>query len=72
MGFELRFADKEITAWGGMGLMKRMFDRIGFQSAGKQVGYRSRAITEAMRRFNCFYNSCCQYGVVRIGLSIRR
>jgi len=24
MGFELRFTDKEITAWGGMGLMKRM------------------------------------------------
>ncbi|SET23637.1 hypothetical protein SAMN05216326_11657 [Nitrosomonas marina] len=24
MGFELRFTDKEITAWGEMGLMKRM------------------------------------------------
>jgi len=24
MGFELRFTDKEITAWGGMGLMKRV------------------------------------------------
>ena len=33
MGFELRFTDKEITAWGGMGLMKRMLDRIGFDSA---------------------------------------
>ena len=32
MGFELRFTDKEITAWGGMGLMKLMLDRIGFQS----------------------------------------
>ncbi|PTN10829.1 transposase [Nitrosomonas aestuarii] len=35
MGFELRFTDKEITALGGMGLMKRMLDRIGFQSAVK-------------------------------------
>lgn len=33
MGFELRFSDKEITAWGGMDLMKRMLDRIGFNSA---------------------------------------
>jgi hypothetical protein len=33
VGFKLRFTDKEITAWGGMGLMKRMLDRIGFQSA---------------------------------------
>ena len=24
MGIELRFSDKEITAWGGMGIMKRM------------------------------------------------
>jgi hypothetical protein len=29
VGFELRFANKEITAWGGMGLMKRMLGRIG-------------------------------------------
>jgi len=29
MGFELRFTDKEITAWGGMGLMKRL-NRPGF------------------------------------------
>jgi hypothetical protein len=33
MEFELRFTDKEITAWGGMGLMKRMLDCIGFDSA---------------------------------------
>jgi len=32
VGFELRFTDKEIAAWGGMGLMKRMLDRIGFDS----------------------------------------
>lgn len=29
MDFELRFTDKEITAWGGMALMKRMLDYMG-------------------------------------------
>lgn len=33
MGFELQFTDKEITAWGGMGLMKRMLDHIDFDRA---------------------------------------
>ncbi|SDY84782.1 IS1380 family transposase [Nitrosomonas halophila] len=33
MEFELRFTDKEITAWDGMGLMKRMLNRTGFDSA---------------------------------------
>ncbi|HUW98990.1 MAG TPA: hypothetical protein VMV40_09155 [Acidiferrobacter sp.] len=39
MGFELRFrsapkgTDKEITAWGGMGLMKRMLDHLRFDEA---------------------------------------
>ena len=28
MEFDLRFTDKEITAWGGMGLMKRMLDHL--------------------------------------------
>ncbi len=30
MEFKLRFTEKEITAWGGMGLMKQMLDQIGF------------------------------------------
>lgn len=38
MGFELRFTDKEITAWSGLGLMKRMLERIGFHSALKGCG----------------------------------
>ena len=38
MGFELRFSDKEITAWGGMGIMKRMLDHLGFESALKEAG----------------------------------
>jgi hypothetical protein len=33
MGFELRFTDKEITAWGGMGLMKRLLDHLDFDTA---------------------------------------
>ncbi len=33
MGFELRFTDKEITAWGGMGPMKRMLDHLHFDEA---------------------------------------
>ena len=38
MNFELRFTDKEITAWGGMGLMKRMLDHMGFDEALMQSG----------------------------------
>jgi hypothetical protein len=38
MEFELRFSDKEITAWGGMGLMKRMLDHIEFDAALKACG----------------------------------
>jgi hypothetical protein len=33
MGYELRFTDKEITAWGGMGLLKRMLDHMQFDTA---------------------------------------
>jgi hypothetical protein len=33
MDFELRFTDKEITAWGGMGLLKRMLDHMQFDTA---------------------------------------
>ncbi len=38
MGFELRFSDKEITAWGGMALMKRMLDHLGFEEGLKAAG----------------------------------
>ncbi len=49
MGFELRFTDKEITAWGGMGLLRRMLDHLNFDQAlqgsglpqpGSNRGYR--------------------------------
>jgi len=38
MSVELQFTDKEITPWGGMGLMKRMLDRIGFEAALRRCG----------------------------------
>ena len=63
MEFELRFTDKEITAWGGMGLMKRMLDHLGFESAlanarlpqsGGNRGYRpQQLITQLMLSVWC-------------------
>ena len=38
MSFELQFSDKEITAWGGMGLMKRMLDHLDFDGALRASG----------------------------------
>lgn len=33
MGFAMQFTDREITAWGGMGLMRRMLDHLDFDGA---------------------------------------
>src|ERR1051325_2408348 len=53
MSLELRFSDKEITAWGGMALMKRMLDHVGFEDAleacglpvpGSNRGYRAQQL----------------------------
>ena len=33
MGYELQFTDKEITPWGGVSLLKRMLDYMGFNAA---------------------------------------
>ncbi|HUW98429.1 MAG TPA: IS1380 family transposase [Acidiferrobacter sp.] len=66
MGFELRFTDKEITAWGGMGLMKRMLDHLHFDEAlrrsglpqpGSNRGYRpEQLITQFMLAVWCGAN----------------
>ena len=66
MEFDLRFSDKEITAWGGMGLMKRMLDHLGFESAlaaaglpqpGSNRGYRpAQLITQFMLSVWCGAN----------------
>jgi hypothetical protein len=34
--FEVRFTDREITAWGGMALMQKMLQSIQFSDAAKQ------------------------------------
>jgi DNA-directed RNA polymerase subunit L len=66
MEFDLRFTDKEITAWGGMGIMKRMLDHLGFESAlaaaglpqpGSNRGYRpEQLITQFMLSVWCGAN----------------
>jgi hypothetical protein len=38
MAFELRFNDKEVTAWGGLALLKRMLDQLGFTAALQNSG----------------------------------
>ena len=38
MDFEPRLTNKEITAWGGMGLMRRMLDWIRFNTAVESCG----------------------------------
>jgi len=66
MEFDLRFTEKEITAWGGMGIMKRMLDHLGFESAlatsglpqpGSNRGYRpEQLITQFMLSVWCGAN----------------
>ncbi len=75
MGFELQFTDKEITLWGGMGLMKRLLDRIGFESVwrrcglpepGSNCGYRSeQLITQFMLSVWCGANRFEHHEVTR-------
>jgi hypothetical protein len=38
MELELRFSDQEVKAWDGLGLMKRMLDRIEFGTVRKACG----------------------------------
>ena len=38
MGFDLRFSDKEITAWDGMAVMKRMLEHLQFDAALMECG----------------------------------
>ncbi len=66
MDFDLRFTDKEITAWGGMGIMKRMLDHLHFDAAlsacglpqpGSNRGYRpEQLITQFMLSVWCGAN----------------
>jgi hypothetical protein len=73
MNLELRFTDKEITAWGGMALMKRMLDHLGFTPAlkaaqlpppGSNRGYApEQLITQFMLSVWCGAN-CFEHGEV--------
>ena len=66
MEFDLRFTDKEITAWGGMALMKRMLDHMEFRSVlsasglpqpGSNRGYQpEQLITQFMLSVWCGAN----------------
>jgi len=38
MDYELRFTDKEITPWGGLGVMKQMLDHMEFEEALADIG----------------------------------
>ena len=39
MGFDLRFSDKEITAWGGLRVINRRLDHRGFDAALKKAAF---------------------------------
>ena len=55
--FDLKFTSREVTAWGGLALLKRMMDGMGFKSAlqswelpqpGSNRGYRPEQLIEQM------------------------
>ena len=71
-GFDIRFADKEITAWGGMGIMKRMLDHLEFDRHWRHADYLDRAATGVTVQSNSSCNSCCRSGVVPIDSSIAK
>ena len=73
MDFELRFTDKEITAWGGMGLLKRMLDHMQFDTALSFVqACPNPALTGATQPNHSPPNSCSRYGVVPIALGMAK
>ena len=40
--FDLKFTSREVTAWGGLALLKRMLDGMGFKEAVQSWGLPSR------------------------------
>ena len=70
MNFELRFSDKEITAWGGMALMKRMLDHMEFDQALAGAGLPQPRSNRGYAPSNSSPNSCFQSGVEPTGLNI--
>ena len=82
MDFDLRFTDKEITAWGGMAIMKRMLDHLGFVAAlsaaglpqpGSNRGYRpEQLITQFMLSIWCGANRFEHGEVTRLDPVLKR
>ncbi len=65
--FSVGFSDREVTAWGGLALFKKMLDSMGFSEAvttwglpepGSNRGYEPRQLVE---------HFSCRYGVVPAG-----
>lgn len=82
MEFSLRFSDKEITPWGGMAIMKRMLDHMGFDAAlngaglpqpGSNRGYApSQLITQFMLSVWCGANRFEHTEVTRFDPVLKR
>ena len=53
MEFDLRFSDKEITAWGGMAVMKRMLEHLKFDAALMACGLPQPGSNRGYRRQWC-------------------
>ena len=51
-GFSVSFTDREVTAWGGLALLKRMLDSMGLRQAVAAGECLRRVRTAAMIRCN--------------------
>ena len=82
MGFDLRFSDKEITAWGGLSVLNRRLDHLGFEAAlkkadlpppGSNRGYRpEHLITQFLLSVWCGANRFEHGEVTRHDLVLKR
>ena len=52
MEIKIEFTDKEITAWGGMVLMKKLIDRTGVNEVLNQIGLPDKDQTEGIVQYN--------------------
>lgn len=78
--FDLKFTSREVTAWGGLALLERMLDGMGFKEAvqswdlpppGSNWGYRPEQLIEQMivSNIESFLESTLQnLGATKVGL----